>query len=167
MSDDVASLVLSALNVRAPDARKEVDLVEFTCVEDEGFSLSDEPTTDLIQFIIDWHDDSSSPMSAKTACRDALSRTWFAAMGAQAAGDLDHALHHLATGDGWTLDGQDWRNAKTPYELCSMLGFWSATYSERKAVGDIDGAAKALTKWATAFVALRYAMPVRNHSEAT
>lgn len=167
MSDEISSLVLSALNVRAPDCASPVELVEFTCVEDEDLALSDEPTTDVMQFLIDWHDDAASPMAAKTACRDALSRTWFASMGARAAGDLDHAMHHLATGDGWTLDGQDWRNSKTPYELCSMMGFWSATYSERKAAGDIDGAAKALTKWATAFVALRYAMPVRNNSGAT
>ena len=162
-----AKSVLSALNVRTPDTPTPEPVLEVTCIEDEVSALSDEPTVDLIQFVIDGHDDNVTPMAAKTACRDAMCRTWFASMGARAAGDLDHAMHHLATGDGWTLDGQDWRNAKTPYELCSMLGFWSATYSERKAANDIDGAAKALTKWATAFVALRYAMPVRNKSGAT
>ena len=151
--------VRSALNVRAPDAPTPVHVLEVTCIEDQVSPLSDEPTVDLIQFLIDAHDDSVAPMAAKTVCRDAMCRTWFASMGAIASSDLEYAMYHLATGAGWTVDGEEWCNPATPESLCSMVGFWSAIYCDRKNAGDVDAAARALTKWAMAYVALRYASP--------
>ena len=157
--NDFTRSVLSALNVRTPDAPPLEPVLEVTCIEGEVSALSDDPTVDLIQFVIDGHDDNVTPMAAKTACRDAMCRTWFASMGAIASSDLEYAMYHLATGAGWTVDGEEWCNPATPAVLCSMVGFWSAIYCDRKTAGDVDAAARALTKWAMAYVALRYASP--------
>ena len=159
MSDFTKS-VLSALYVRQPDREPPDSVLEFTvAAREEDQIFSEEDLVDVCQFLTADHREKSSPVAAKAICETALGSTWFSSMGASAVGELDHAMHHLATGQGWTVDGQEWCNPATPETLCSMVGYWSAVYRERKNSGDVDEAAKALTKWGTAYVLLLLASP--------